>query len=143
MSHPQKLPDKIGTIRIQPQQNITDYTPTKHLSVLDLLWHLPRVSMSGWLTWLLACMQWVPQVHLWCDTCWLILSVTSPLLRKLTIFTQDTIQSQGMASSCKLEYFTIIGSIVFCGNIHWPKTCTNVQVMITYLIGALQSVKYN
>ena len=37
-------------------------------------WRLPRVSKLEWilsLVCLLACAQWIPRIHLWCDTCWL------------------------------------------------------------------------
>ena len=41
--------------------------------VLDFWWHLPWVSKLGKirsLTCFFACMQWIPQIHLWCGTCW-------------------------------------------------------------------------
>ena len=41
--------------------------------VLDFWWHMPWVSKPGWIP-LLACfiayIQWISQIHLWCDTCW-------------------------------------------------------------------------
>ena len=35
--------------------------------VLDFWWHLPWVSKPGWI---LACVQCIPQIPLWCKTCW-------------------------------------------------------------------------
>ena len=40
--------------------------------VLDFWWHLPWVSKPEWipsLTCVLACVQRIPHIHLWCDTC--------------------------------------------------------------------------
>ena len=39
----------------------------------DFLWHLSRVSKQEWIPSLAcfaACVQWIPQNHLWCNTCW-------------------------------------------------------------------------
>ena len=44
-------------------------------SDLDFWWHLPWVSKPGWipsLAFILTCVQWIPQIHLWCNTCWLL-----------------------------------------------------------------------
>ena len=42
--------------------------------VLDFWWCLPWVSKPGWIPRLrgfVACVPWIPESHLWCDTCWL------------------------------------------------------------------------
>ena len=39
--------------------------------VLDFLWRLPSVlSWGGSLAGMLPHLQWIPQIHLWFDTCW-------------------------------------------------------------------------
>ena len=41
--------------------------------VLDFWWHLFWVTKSGWIPLLacfVTCMQWIPQIYLWCDTYW-------------------------------------------------------------------------
>ena len=41
--------------------------------VLDFWWHPPWASGPGWILSLacfVVCVQWNPQIHLWCDTCW-------------------------------------------------------------------------
>ena len=40
---------------------------------LNFWWHLPLGSNLGWIPSLpcfIACVKWIPQIHLWCDTCW-------------------------------------------------------------------------
>ena len=39
------------------------------LLVTSTLGFKARVVLS--LAWLIACMQWIPQIHLWCNTCWI------------------------------------------------------------------------
>ena len=46
---------------------------TTDTPVLDFWQHLPLVSKPGWillLVCLVSCMKHIPQIHLWCDTCW-------------------------------------------------------------------------
>ena len=53
---------------ISPFRGATD-TP-----ILDFWWRLPRVSKPGWIPSLacfLVCAQQIPQIYLWCNTCWL------------------------------------------------------------------------
>ena len=41
--------------------------------VLDFRWHLSWVSTPKWIPLLvcfIAYVQWIPQIRLWCDTCW-------------------------------------------------------------------------
>ena len=50
---------------ISPFRGATD-TP-----LLDFWWHLPWVSMPGWIPFCMLSHLCDPQIHLWCDTCWL------------------------------------------------------------------------
>ena len=52
---------------------ISPFCSATDTPVLGFWRRLPWVSMSGWIPSLLcfiACMQWIPQIYLWCDTCW-------------------------------------------------------------------------
>ena len=39
---------------------------------LDFWWCLPWVSKGEWIliACFIACVQWISQIHLWCDICW-------------------------------------------------------------------------
>ena len=55
-------------------EDISPFCGATDIPVLDLWWHLHWVSKPGWvhsLACFLACAQWIPQIHFWCDTCWL------------------------------------------------------------------------
>ena len=49
-------------------------------SVLDFWWCLPWVSKPGWIhlpAYFVVFVQWIPQIHLWWNTCWPLGSLDS------------------------------------------------------------------
>ena len=39
--------------------------------LISLFWALRlKASVNSLLTWFISCIQWIPQIHLWCGTCW-------------------------------------------------------------------------
>ena len=54
--------------------NTSPFCGTTVIPVMEFWWRLPWISKSGWnplLACFLVCVQWIPQIHLWWDTCWL------------------------------------------------------------------------
>ena len=54
-------------------EDISPFCGTTDIPVLDFWWHLPWVSKLGCIPLLacfVACEQWIPQIHLWCNTFW-------------------------------------------------------------------------
>ena len=54
------------------KKNLEDISPfcgATDTPVLDFWWHLPWSLKPGWIP-SLACAQSIPQIHLWCNTCW-------------------------------------------------------------------------
>ena len=48
--------------------------------LIPLFWtsgDIAQISKSGWISYLCASLpcQWIPQIHLWCDTCWPVLQL--------------------------------------------------------------------
>ena len=55
-------------------EDISPFCGAADTPILDFWWCLPWVSKPGWILSLacfLTCAQQIPQIHLWCDTCWL------------------------------------------------------------------------
>ena len=51
-------------------EDISSFCGAIETPVLDFCWRLPWVSKPGWIPCMLSCLC-DPQIHLWCDTCWL------------------------------------------------------------------------
>ena len=62
-----------GAIKLNPTEDISPFCWATDTLVLDFLWHLLWVSKPEkipLLAYFVTFIQQIPQIHLWCNTCW-------------------------------------------------------------------------
>ena len=69
------LESAYSTIICTKQSHPLRFSENAKTPILDNWWCLLWVSKPGWISlfaWFTTCTWWIPQIHLWCDTCWSI-----------------------------------------------------------------------
>ena len=84
-----------------------------------------KAKVSPTLAWFVTCIQWIPQVHLWCNTCWplgsqhhstgLLIIQSLQLDYKPTLRCQFCTKMPEMSDLCYLEKIRIVDQL-YLGN---------------------------